>query len=216
MNLALAPYPDQKATWPKAGRHIMAQYDDEGIVVYQAYRPDIGHFAAEHGYFGGAFSYERMSWIKPNFLWMVYRSGWGTKPNQEVTLAVRLRRSFFEALLAESVESSYRGAPFASKQAWQAALKGSAVRLQWDPDHHPSGAKLERRALQLGLRGATLRRYGRDEILSVTDISAFVAEQRVHVQAGHLGELSVPVERPFVPADVATRMRLRLDSPAGS
>lgn len=25
------------------------------IVVYQAYRPAIGHFAAEHGYFGGEF-----------------------------------------------------------------------------------------------------------------------------------------------------------------
>ncbi|MEL6769864.1 MAG: DUF4291 domain-containing protein [Bacteroidota bacterium] len=216
MNLDIAPYSAQKTTWPKAGRHIMAQYDDESLVVYQAYRPDIGQFAAEHGRFGGGFSYERMSWIKPNFLWMMYRSGWGTKPNQEVTLAVRLRRPFFEALLAESVESSYRGAPFASREAWQAALKGSAVRLQWDPDHHPSGAKLERRALQLGLRGTVLRRYGRDEILSITDVSEYVAEQRAHVQTGRLDRLSVPTERPFVPTNEATRKRLRLDSAASS
>jgi hypothetical protein len=38
------------------------------VVVYQAYRPEIGHFAAQHGYFGGSFSLDRMSWIKPNFL----------------------------------------------------------------------------------------------------------------------------------------------------
>ena len=69
----------QVARWPKSGRHILAQYDDETIVVYQAYRPSIGSFAAEHGYFGGEFSYSRMSWIKPNFLWMMFRSGWGTK-----------------------------------------------------------------------------------------------------------------------------------------
>jgi len=27
-----------------------------------------------------------MSWIKPNFLWMMYRCGWGTKEGQQVTL----------------------------------------------------------------------------------------------------------------------------------
>ncbi|MEM8559292.1 MAG: DUF4291 domain-containing protein [Bacteroidota bacterium] len=211
MHLDIAPYLQQNVTWPRAGRHIMAQYDDQSIVVYQAYRSDIGHFAAEHDYFGGAFSYERMSWIKPNFLWMMYRSGWGTKPNQEVTLAVRLRRAFFETILAESVESSYRGAPFESKQAWQTALKGSMVRLQWDPDHHPSSSKLERRALQLGLRGSVLRTYGRDALLSITDVSDFVEEQREHVRRRDYQALRVPVETPFRPASATTRRRLRLD-----
>jgi Domain of unknown function (DUF4291) len=31
---------------------ILAQYDADSIVVYQAYRHEIGHFAAEHGNFG--------------------------------------------------------------------------------------------------------------------------------------------------------------------
>src|SRR5262249_23601423 len=69
----------QIARWPRSGRHILAQYDASTVVVYQAYAPEIGRFAAEHGWFGGPFSYERMSWVKPNFLWMMYRSGWGTK-----------------------------------------------------------------------------------------------------------------------------------------
>lgn len=75
-------YASQRLRWPQAGRHILAQFDDDSIVVYQAYRPAIGRFAAAHGYFGGEFSYLRMSWIKSNFLWMMYRSGWGTKPGQ--------------------------------------------------------------------------------------------------------------------------------------
>ena len=58
--------------------------NSEGVIVYQAYRPSIGTYAVEHGHFGGEFSYSRMSWIKTNFLWMMYRSGWGTKPGQEV------------------------------------------------------------------------------------------------------------------------------------
>src|SRR3974390_3276628 len=99
MNLLTEPYLVQNARLPKTGRHILAQFDDESVIVYQAYRPAIGHFAAQHGYFGGEFSLNRMSWIKPNFLWMTYRSGWGTKEGQEVTLAVRLRRAAFDEIL---------------------------------------------------------------------------------------------------------------------
>jgi len=52
----------------------------------------------QRGFFGGASSLERMSWVKPNFLWMMYRSDRGRSPNQEVVLAVRLRRTFFDSL----------------------------------------------------------------------------------------------------------------------
>ncbi len=93
MNIVTEPYLLQQAYWPQSGRHIIAQYDEDSIIVYQAYQLAIGHFAATHGYFGGDFSFTRMSWIKPNFLWMMYRSGWGTKEGQEITLAVRLKRS---------------------------------------------------------------------------------------------------------------------------
>ena len=46
----------------------LVAYDDETIVVYQAYRPDIAAYAVEHEQFGGPWSFGRMSWIKPNFL----------------------------------------------------------------------------------------------------------------------------------------------------
>jgi hypothetical protein len=39
--------------WPASGRQILAQFDDDSVVVYQAYRPEIVCFAAERGYFGG-------------------------------------------------------------------------------------------------------------------------------------------------------------------
>jgi hypothetical protein len=66
-----------------------------------------GNFAATHGYFGGDFSLTRMSWIKPNFLWMMYRSGWGQKEGQEVVLAVKIKRAAFDTILANAVRSSY-------------------------------------------------------------------------------------------------------------
>ena len=61
-------YAAQVARWPQAGRHLLAQFTDEAIVVYQAYRPAIGHYAAIHRRFGGEFSLGLRSWIKPNFL----------------------------------------------------------------------------------------------------------------------------------------------------
>lgn len=92
-------YLDQKKRWPSSGKHILASFDEETIVVYQAYSPTIGLFAVRNGCFGGEFSYTRVSWIKPNFLWMMYRSDWGRSSGQEVVLAVRLRRTFFDSLL---------------------------------------------------------------------------------------------------------------------
>lgn len=57
MGLVTVPYPEQVKVWPTEARHILAQYDDDTIIVYQAYRPSIGRYAAEHGAFGGDFSY---------------------------------------------------------------------------------------------------------------------------------------------------------------
>src|ERR1043165_1580365 len=93
------PYRLQREQWPSTGRHILASFDDETIVVFQADSPAIGKLPAQHGYFGGDFSYGRMSWIKPNCLWMMYRSNWGQATGQEIVLAVRLRRTFFDSLL---------------------------------------------------------------------------------------------------------------------
>jgi hypothetical protein len=194
-------YNDQVMRWPQEGRHIMAQFDDESIVVYQAYRPAIGSFAAQHGHFGGEFSYSRMSWIKPNFLWMMFRSDWGTKEGQEITLALRLRRAFFDQLLAGAVASTYTASRMPTREAWQDAMAQSSVRLQWDPDHDPSGTPLTRRAIQLGLRGRTLKAFGRDELLEVIDLSALVAEQRANVTAERRSQLMVPTEAVYRPND---------------
>lgn len=194
MNLRIQPYLEQLQRWPKNGQHILAQFDADTVVVYQAYRLAIGKYAAQHQRFGGEFSFSRMSWIKPNFLWMMYRSGWGTKEGQEVTLAVRLRRTGFEEILKHAVHSSYLPEVYGSPERWRARLAESPVRLQWDPDHDPQGGKQERRAIQLGLAGDVLRSYAQDWIVSIEDISGFVAEQRTYAQAHGFAKLITPHE----------------------
>lgn len=192
-------YLDQCEGWPQSGEHILAQYDADTIVVYQAYKPAIGQFAIAHQQLGGPeFSFNRMSWIKPNFLWMMYRSGWATKDGQQTILALRLRRRFFDELLAVAVASSFEASGLPDRLAWQAAVASSDVRRQWDPDHDPSGAKLARRAVQLGLRGEMLRRCAASELLEVIDMAPFVAQQRLNAQGDYV-LLQTPVEQIYVP-----------------
>ena len=138
MSLNICSYQSQEAQWPQAGRHILAQYDAEAVVVYQAFRPKIGEYAARNGRrFGDNFSLSRMSWIKPNFLWikpnflwMMYRSGWATKENQETILAVSLKRTAFDAILEQAVASAFDPEQHGSRDEWQSTLIASDVRLQ--------------------------------------------------------------------------------------
>ena len=84
------------------------------------------------------------------------------------------------------------------------------MRLQWDPDHHPSGAKTERRAIQLGLRGEVLEAFGKRELVEVIDLSKFVAEQRIVLSSDGVSALVTPRERVYLPADPAVAAKLRL------
>ena len=54
-------------------RNIYAVFDDKTIRVYQAYNNEIADEALKLGKFGSKFSLTRMTWIKPSFLWMMYR-----------------------------------------------------------------------------------------------------------------------------------------------
>lgn len=212
MKLLTTSYLTQTAQLPQIGRHIVAQYDETSVVVYQAYRPAIAHFAVNYGYFGGEFSFSRMSWIKPNFLWMMYRSGWGTKAGQEVTLAIRIKRSAFDIILASAVHSSFVSEVYTSEGVWKQAVAQSSVRLQWDPDHYPSGDKLERRAIQLGLRGEVLTQYAHDWIVDIQDISDFVQHQYQVVRSRDWAQLLIPSEAVYPVTDPVIAKRLQLST----
>lgn len=210
MKLHIKPYIEQLTEWPKTGHHIMAQFDNDKIVVYQSYRPEIGNFASHNQYFGGAFSLTRMTWIKPNFLWMMYRNGWATKEGQETVLAIHLKRDAFERYLKKAVYSSFQSDLYDSRESWQNQIQNSTIRLQWDPDHDPYGAKLERRAIQIGIRGDEVKQYAKDDILEIEDITPFVKEQYKLVLNNQLDKLLVPEEHPLTLNDATLKQRLRL------
>jgi hypothetical protein len=75
---------------------------------------------------------------------------------------------------------------------------------------------LERRAIQLGLRGEVLEAFGRRELVEIVDLSEFVAEQRSRLSSGGVSTLITPREREYFPADPDVAIRLRLDDPSRS
>jgi len=209
MEIRWLPYKEVSAAWPRQGRHILATFSADEIVVYQAYRAEIADVAVARQRFDQPFSLQRMSWIKPNFLWMMYRSGWAGKPDQERVLAVHLPLARFHGLLAAAVWSTWQPHLHATSEAWSEAVGAGEVRLQWDPDHGPRGNPVERRAIQLGMRGGVLRDYALAWPLRIEDITEQVHAQQRRIDAPET--LLVPDERPLPVADPVVRQRLRLD-----
>ena len=117
-------------------RQIYAHYDDAGVTVYQAFTPEIVKAALEKGTFGKGFNMHRMTWIKPSFAWMLYRSGYATKTRQEAILKIKLTHEGFLEILSHSVETTYNPHIYEDEYEWRSTLKKSPVRHQWDPERN--------------------------------------------------------------------------------
>jgi Domain of unknown function (DUF4291) len=115
-------------------RQVRARFDETTLTVYQAYPASIADGAVAAGTFVPPFKIDRMTWIKPSFLWMMYRSGWATKPGQERVIAVSISRPGFEQALAEACLSHFDAAVHASHDDWLRAKEAGPVRVQWDPE----------------------------------------------------------------------------------
>ncbi len=157
---------------------IYAVYNDETIRVYQAYNNNIADEALRLGTFGKHFSLTRMTWIKPSFLWMMYRCSWAEKENQERVLAIDIKREGFDEIVRNSVLSSFIEVSDLSREEWKNKLENSEVRCQWDPDRDIYGKPIGRRAIQLGIKGGILKKYINNWIVKITDITNEVKEMK--------------------------------------
>ncbi|OJF12269.1 DUF4291 domain-containing protein [Couchioplanes caeruleus] len=173
-------------------RQIRAVYDEHTITVYQAYPEAIAGPAVRAGRFVDPFKRERMTWIKPSFLWMMYRCGWATKPGQERVLAVRITRAGFDWALAHACSSHHDRASGESREEWARRLRTSPVRVQWDPERSLALNALPYRSLQLGIGADAVRRYVDDWTVSITDVTPMVREI-----AAKRDPALLPVERPY-------------------
>jgi Domain of unknown function (DUF4291) len=190
-------------------RQVRASFDAATVVVYQAYAPPIADAALAAGTFVSPFKIERMTWIKPSFLWMMYRCGWAEKPGQERVLAMRMARSGFEDALRVSCLSHFDAEQHGTYEAWQECKAASPVRVQWDPERTLSLAPQPWRSLQVGLSGRAVRDYVGQWIVGLADVTdvARAVKERVDADDEAAARALLPREDPYpLPPDVAVRV----------
>lgn len=178
-------------------RQIRAVFDEKTIRVYAAFCDAIAEPALAAGTFVPPFGQGRMTWIKPSFLWMMYRSGWGTKDeNQRRVLAIDITRGGFEWALSHASLSHGEGMD-----------PSKPVRVQWDPERSIDLGRLDHRSIQIGLKGEAVRRYVNDWIVAITEVTDLAHE----IDATRDPSL-LPPERPY-PVPQAIALNLQMNQP---
>jgi hypothetical protein len=183
-------------------RQIRALYTPQTITIYQAYPPSIAlpALATQSLSEVPTFKRTRMTWIKPSFLWMAYRSGYATKQNQEHVLAIEISRQGFEWALDHAVLSHIPGSASTEQvETWKKAVEESCVRVQWDPERDLYGNPLGYRSLQVGLRGEAVERFVDEWIVSIKDVTGAMHEIKEKVERKDLegAEKLLPVEEVY-------------------
>ncbi|AGN86163.1 DUF4291 domain-containing protein [Enterobacter sp. R4-368] len=183
-----------------AEKQLRAFYNNDFIRVYQAYSDTIADSALAHGTFvSPPFSMTRMTWIKPSFLWMMYRSGWGKKdPNQHRILAIDLTHGGFKQILNQGILSHHRYSG-AEEAEWQSQIKASDVVIQWDPERDIRLNKLDHRTIQIGLRNQAVADYCQKWIVNITDVTELAAKIHELVESERINEALalLPEERVY-------------------
>ena len=152
-------------------RQIRALYDETTIRVYQAYSDAIADSALERQTFvSPPFKMGRMTWIKPSFLWMMYRSGWGLKDaGQTRILAIDISREGFEWALAHSCPS--QPSELMTHEKWEITKGSKPVRIQWDPERDLLLKPQTYRTIQIGLSEQAVHLYLREWIQQIGDMT---------------------------------------------
>jgi hypothetical protein len=204
----------------RPNREIRARHTGDTITLYQAYSHEIADAAVAAQTFVPPFKRGRMTWVKPSFLWMMYRAGWAAKDaGQARVLALTLARPAFEAALRQAQLSHFDARVHgpAAQDAWERARKAAPppdVVLQWDPERDARGRGLDWRSLQLGLRGAAVDAYVDEWIVRIEDVTPLVREIKDLLDAGREEEAyaRMPREEVFrVPEDIAKAIGMDIE-----
>ncbi|KAF2661168.1 hypothetical protein K491DRAFT_711080 [Lophiostoma macrostomum CBS 122681] len=170
---------------PTPYRQIRAHYDTHTITVYQAYSAAIAIPAVAQQKLNAspAYSLDRMTWIKPSWAWMLYRSRYSYKDDRQAhILALKLTHEAFESLLRCAVLSDDPG--LVGKQRGQRDQQGkrvkdgsgkvrertASVRVQWDPERSVRLERLGYRSIQIGVPGGSKLDWA-DGIVEIEDVT---------------------------------------------
>ncbi|OAI54687.1 hypothetical protein AYO47_09890 [Planctomyces sp. SCGC AG-212-M04] len=182
-----------------AEREIRASFDRETIVVYQAYAQSIARPALEQQRFVAPFSFQRMTWIKPSFLWLMHRSNWGQKKDQEQTLAIHIARSGWDKALALGVLTHCEQSIYSTPSEWECQFRDAPIHIQWDTERSLRGAALNYFSIQVGISRHLIREYNDQWIVRIEDLTPTVSRIRELLRGGRIDNAKrlLPPERVY-------------------
>lgn len=183
---------------------IRADYDRDTITVYQAYGKEIAIPTLRENRFQPPFSLNRMTWIKPSFLWIMERSGWATKSNQEYILGIKIKRTSWEKALSLGVLTSFDKRVYSNHAEWQTTFDNATIHIQWDPERSLRGAKLEYRSIQVGVSRHLIKEYVNDWTVDIKDYTPLAKKIRSLCKEGHhdKAKLLLPAEKNYPLSDI--------------
>lgn len=188
---------------------IRADFDAKTIVVYQAYSTNISIPALKNQKFVAPFSFNRMTWIKPSFLWLMHRSNWGQKANQEMILAVRITREGWDEALSKGVLTGYQPSVHTNFQVWQEQFEKAHVHIQWDPERSIKVADLQIDSIQVGLSRHIIQKFVDEWIVEIKDYTPLVHKIYQLLRKGDLqnAKRHLPPEKVYsVPDTIAKQL----------
>ena len=182
-----------------AEREIRADYNANSIVIYQAFSSAIAAPALVAQKFAPPFSFGRMTWIKPSFLWLMERSHWAQKAGQERILAVRMTRAGWEEALAPGVLTEAAPRIYQTYTLWQQQFSQAQAHIQWDPERSLRGSSLAYGSIQVGLSRHIIRRYAEEWIISIEDYTPRAKKIAAMLRTGKEAQARsfLPLERVY-------------------
>ncbi len=193
-------------------QEIRADFDSKTITVYQAYNKKIALPAIKNNRFEAPFSFTRMTWIKPSYLWLMERSNWGTKSNQEYILGIKIKRDCWEEALAMGVLTDPDKTVYKSGLEWEEKFKQAKVHIQWDPERSLKGGKLQNRTIQVGISRFLIEKYNNNWIEEIVDVTPLTKKINQLRKEGKYKEAKrlIPKERVYnLPASIAKNIAIR-------
>ena len=93
-------------------------------------------------------------------------------------------------------------------ERWEQAFKETTVYCQWDPDRNINGNMIHRAAIQIGLKGKTLREFLDTGIYRIEDLTPMVRKWNEQRKNGKLDSKQLPIEKIYPIKDKQIRKRL--------
>ncbi|KAH7077599.1 hypothetical protein BKA63DRAFT_489164 [Paraphoma chrysanthemicola] len=186
-------------------RQIRALYDETTITVYQAYNKEIAEAAVKHQKLNASskFSPTRMTWIKPSWAWMLYRSGYSYKDaGQERILALRLTHAAFLSILRKAVVANHVGNETTTdaKERKAGRPRPTRVMVQWDPERSFRIGKLDYRSIQIGIPGTLVEELV-DGTVEIEDVTEKARQLKKLLDENDKMDLGTLIERGLFPKE---------------